>query len=86
MRRPSPPRPSSLAALLLALGALLGLTGCGDDGPTPASGPASAATAPTSEAAAPHPIRFTRGLAAGVEAAGDPDALLFVYVARHRPT
>ena len=80
-------------ALSLALAATLGLASCGDEGPAAAPAPgtdpvASTLAAPTSDAETPgpHPIQFLNGLAAGVEAAGDPDALLFVYLGRHQPT
>ena len=87
MRRLHRPGWSS-TALLLALTATLGLAACGDDGPAPASPGTASVTSQGPEAAttAPHPIRFVKGLAAGVAAASGPDALLFVYVARHRPT
>ncbi len=75
---------------LLAVAVALGLAACGDDGPTPRPTPdaGSAVTAPTPDAApsVPEPIRFVKGVAAGIEAAGDPDALLFVYLGRHSPT
>jgi len=81
------PFPTALATLL-AVAALLGLAACGDEGATTASVPDAGGEAPASETppAGPHPIQFVKGLAAGVEAAGDPDALLFVYLARHHPT
>ena len=81
------PFPAALATLL-AVVALLGLAACGDEGTPTASAPDAGPVSPTPETppASPHPIEFVKGLAAGVEAAGDPDALLFVYLARHRPT
>lgn len=78
------PRTHPWIALLLALG----LVACGGEAPAP--GPETGGPQPTAphdvEPSAPHPIEFVKGLAAGVEAAGDPDALLFVYLARHHPT
>ena len=81
------PFPTALASVL-AIAALLSLAACGDEGATTTAGPDAGPEAPASETppASPHPIEFVKGLAAGVEAAGDPDALLFVYLARHRPT
>jgi hypothetical protein len=65
-----------------ACGLLLALTACGEDGATPSAGPPEPEPAPRE----PHPIEFVDGFAAGREAAGDDDALVFVYVGRHHPT
>lgn len=74
----------------LALVLALGLFACGDDAPapTPTPSPSEGPGTPVAEtpAAEPNPIRFLEGLAAGRAAADDPDALLFVYLARHKPT
>lgn len=74
---------------LIALLPALAFAACGDEAPTqtptPTPGETPVAEAPE-PATTPKPIRFVKGFAAGVEAAGDADALLFVYVARHKPT
>lgn len=86
----------SRSILPILFACLLLLAACGGDAPAPVADPGDPAAPPpetppgatleTPPSPDPREIAFIDGFPAGVEAAGDPDALIFVYVGQHHPT
>lgn len=93
-----PHRPHRLVSLVVLLATAGLLVSCGDrESPAASAGTGPAATTPnappgtspgpaTPTPSTPHKITWVYGFDAGAKKAESEDELLFVYVARHRPT